>query len=172
MFRQLIAILAILLLVSSSAIAKDNFFGVKILDSKKILTAITNIRVNPQGGILYTIQKEYADDSIYGFATISRDVDFTITNKSKSPLKMNYFADKFELMTNDETFFELEKSQNKVSDYPSILNPGESASVSLTGYRGKAQDVRYLWVTIALSQTNILFSRINHADPDSSKQEK
>jgi hypothetical protein len=166
-------VLSIILLVSSPALAKDRYFGVKILDSKMLLTALSNVRENAKGNILYSIQRQYADDSICAYATVgSHDITYTIKNDSKAPLKMNFFSDKFELMTSDESIFELEKPQRGISTYPKIVNPGESASVRVVGYKGKAENVKYLSATIGLSNTFIFLVKVNPTDPESANQRK
>ena len=166
MFQRYLAITVFsvlsLLFSLNSASARNDFFGVNVLDNSKFLEALSNVRADSAGSTLYSINKNYADDSIYAYASIdkSKTITFSIVNKSKAPLKMNYFTDKYELLTTDGTVYELKKPDGSISNYPNVLNPNEKASVAVYGYTGKKEDIAILSALINFNKTFIALKKI------------
>ncbi len=108
------------------------FFGIRVFRGTKIDEALNKVAFDESGDISYTYRKNLADNSISCEASTGPTrIIFRIRNESKRPIRMNYFADSYNLRTKDGKIFILEIA-SKISEYPeypSVINPNQSGTV-------------------------------------------
>lgn len=153
------AFLVVTLVFSSSALAKANFFGIQILDSSKALEAFSKV-VRTESGVEYTRKKDLVNDSVCCWGTVSTSrITFQICNDSKMPIKMNYFMDKYELMSVEGNIYELELPD--ILDYPSkVINPKGNRTIKVSNPLKNLTEVKYLSVSLSWGEVFIFLRRI------------
>lgn len=126
--------LSLIFLMGCDGEEKDSiFFGIRVFSSAKADKALYNVRFDENGTIKYTWDPNLADESIScKAATGISAIKFRIYNESKQPIRMNYFADSYKLVTEDGRVFLLEIMNPATGDfgYPNLINPGQMAKVN------------------------------------------
>ena len=111
---------------------KWNFVGVRVRRGAKIDEALISVTRDESGKGIYNYRKDLVDWSVTCYAITSPSrITFEIHNDSKRPIRMNYFADSYNLRTRDGKIFILEIA-SKISgypEYPSLINPDQSETV-------------------------------------------
>lgn len=162
MFRKSLVwvmVLGMVLVISSGVLAKSNFFGIQILDISKTQEAFSKV-VRTKTGVSYTCKSELTNDSVYCWGTVENYwITFQIHNNSKGPIQMNYFMDKYELMTVDEGIYELELPD--ILEYPSeVINPKGSRTIKVSNPLKNLTEVKYLSVSLSFGEVFIFLRRI------------
>ena len=104
------------------------FFGIQVFRGVKIDEALDKVTFNENRDISYTYHENLADNSITCEASTGPTrIVFRIYNKSKRPIRMNFFADSYKLITKDGRVFILEIADPtaKYYGYPDLINPGQ-----------------------------------------------
>lgn len=156
-------VLGIVLVISSGALAKSNFFGIQISDASKAQEAFSKV-VRTKEGVRYTYKKELANTSIYCWGTVGNYwITFQIHNDSKRPIQMNYFMDKYELATTEGSIYELELPE--ILDYPSeVVNPKGNKTVKLSNPIENLSEIKYLSVSLSWGEVFIFLRRIQEGE--------
>jgi len=167
MFRKSLVwamVLGIVLVISSGALAKSNFFGIQILDPSKAQEAFSKVVRTKDGGVRYTHKSKLANDSVYCWGTVGNYwITFQIHNDSKRPIQMNYFMDKYELMSVERSIYELELPD--ILDYPSkAINPKGSRTIKVSNPLKNLTEVKYLSVSLSWGEVFIFLRRIEEEE--------
>jgi len=140
----------------------DVLFGIRVFRGiESVDKAFNNVRSDEKGNIRYSYDASLADNSITcRVAPGLGCIVFRIHNGSKQPIRMNYFADRYRVETKDGRIFILE-IEEKISSYPSVLNPGQRATI-LIGYPSgvKLSDVEVAMVELDYGEVVIVLRRI------------
>jgi hypothetical protein len=116
-----------------STVYASGFFGIRIFDpDKPFSSGLIDLEVakkafkmaykDEEGKVHYDYSQSMADDSIYCYVWLSeKEMVIDIYNYSKKYIELNYFSDKYYLISRDGSFYipEIDSSSYK----PRVLNP-------------------------------------------------
>lgn len=140
----------------------DVLFGIRVFRGvESVDEAFSDVRFDEKGNIRYSYDSASADNSITCRAAPGLGcIVFRIHNGSKQPIRMNYFADRYRVETKDGRIFILE-IQEKISSYPSVLNPGRRATILIDSpYGVKLAEVNVAMVELDYGEVVIVLRRI------------
>lgn len=100
------------------------FFSIEMLEVNRFKNAF-KVSVDKKGKLHYSFNPKIADASIHAVAYLdNKGLVISVFNRTKKPVKINYFLDEFYLITKDGSIYELEKPN--ILDYPSSpINPNK-----------------------------------------------
>ena len=159
MFLVGIILICIFVLVNIGFALQSQFFGMQVLNMSKAKDAFTVTR--SKTGVTYTHKEDLVNTSIYSWGTVEGEtITFSITNKSKIPIEMNYFIDEYGLITKDGNIYKL-KIKTSITDYPDIINPKETKWVRVFKPTVvKLTDIEFLAIDYEFDKVVILLKRI------------
>ncbi|GEM_PF-3225485 len=143
MFRKVLVFSLLIMLMWTNTGYADvrEFFGMKILNPRNLYLsepvdlelakrAFTLTSIDKKGKVHYKCDLSITDDSIYCYAWLSdKGIVIDIYNYSKMPIEFNSFADKYYLISKDESFYMV--TIDTIRSYPKILNPKNHLLFSL-----------------------------------------
>ena len=164
MKKNIILLLGVILIFTLVAVdigfaIQSQFFGMQVLNVSKIKDAFSITR--SKTGVTYTHKEDLVNTSIYSWGTIEGEtITLSITNKSKMPIKMNYFIDEYGLITKDKSSYIL-KIKTSIIDYPEIVNPKETKWVRIFKPTVvKFEDIEYIVIDYEFDKVIIVLKRI------------
>lgn len=149
-----------------SQVFPDVLFGMRVFRDVKVDDAFGKVEFDENGVIQYWWRKGLADAHITcRVASGLGCIVFRIHNGSNRPIRMNYFADRYRVETKDGRIFLL-GIQEKISDYPSVLNPGRSATILIDSPFGvKLAEIDVAMVELDYGEVVIVLRRIGGTSP-------
>lgn len=140
------------------------FFGIRVFRGAKVEDAFNNVRFGEKGNVLYNYRSDLADNAITCHASTGPTrIIFRIHNGSKQPIRMNYLADSYRLVTKDGRIFLLEIADPTAEyyGYPDLINPGQRANIYILYPSGvKMAEVEAAFIELDYGEVVIVLRKI------------
>lgn len=171
MKKGLVVMMVLVIALSSEALASEFFgmqilggtitkYGLQIVDKSFAKEAFSKVIRNEEGGVSFIHLESHTND-VYCWGSLSeKGITLTVLNKTKNPVEMNYFRDRYELMTPDGSIYKL-KILTAIENYPDVVNPQGQQKIRVSQ---PTIDIKYLGVTLGYGKLFIFLRRIEEEE--------
>jgi len=156
----------LVLAISSNVLAAEFFgmqilgetitkYGLQIVDESYAKEAFSKVIRNEEGGVSFIRWESHTND-VYCWGSLNeKGITLTVLNKTKKPVQMNYFRDRYELMTANGSMYKL-KILTDIENYPDVVNPQGQQTIRVSQ---PTTDIKYLGVTLDYEKVFIFLRR-------------